>query len=267
MFIRSLVAAFAALVLFGSQSLASSVTTAEAISVGIRANVRVHYLTPDEQSQYAPSGNANLPTVFSNEMRHEDAPPPDEFYSDTLICSGFIVKDDGQVTTVITARHCTQPNIERFLGLAISRVDIVPTSVEFIDGSQAPVVNVKKSETADLSILSVVEKKKPVLATLRATPLRRGEPLSLLGMPGGHEFFYSSGMSSAGPTETTADAEGPDFAGLIPIECVSCYGGDSGAAVLDANGDVVGLLDADMGEPGLNAIVPAYRIIAALNAP
>lgn len=290
---KLLSAVAAAISLMATPVLANNITQAEATTVAVRAHVHIHYFTVAEMRAIiaAKSGPFKVndlvlrPTVVTQSTytidfssTHEATgkkekhkatvqkekpyvPDPDEDYTDTLICSGFVVNADQHTILTVTARHCMEPEIIWFLGIIpVARIDLTPTRLEFMDGDSAAVVQARPSAVADLALLQAISIRPHTAAlTIRTQPLVRGEKLVILGMPGGVEFFLSSAMSAQGSDETPPDQRGL-FGGLDVIECSSCFGGDSGAAVLDENGQVVGVVDAGGGQPALTAIVPAYRI-------
>lgn len=269
MFTR-LLAAVAALVLIaaspalGQPSVA--IQRAEATTVQIRAHIHVHYLTAREIQKM--SHQSNSPWYFFTNLastkKSADDSNPDEDYYDTIVCSGYIAEQSISGTTltdtVVTARHCTNPNVETFLGVPVEVVTITPTRLVLLDGESFPAGPIIRSTDSDLSLIQFTDNVTRQTASTRTTPMERGEPLEILGMPDGRPFYLSTGSSSMGDYETTADTDGADFAGLEVIECVSCFGGDSGAGVFDADGLVVGILDAGNDVPGFAAIVPAYRV-------
>jgi hypothetical protein len=261
-----LLAAVAALCLFTSPALADSVATAQASTVIVLAHVHVHYLTAQEiQARMSDTPNSHL---IHYKHGHE-APPKDEDYDNQEICSGVVVQSVpssnwpyvGTMNEILTARHCKGTETEYLFSIPFVDVTITPTGIKYFDGDTGSVQGAYPSKTYDLQLLQSDAEHNHAPVAIQASPVLTGEPLFVFGMPGGIEWAYSSAHSLTGTDETTIKSDGKDFAGLLRLDCASCFGGDSGAGVWDSDGTIVGILVAGSeSQPALALIVPSYKI-------
>ena len=233
-------------------------TVAEDVTVQVRANVQVHYYSADELQRRRTEADPKNRSVFDDVVAGIKLDNGDEYYPDVLLCSGFAVQKRGHYMNIMTAQHCTQDEELYMWGVAVGKVSMVPSRVVFFNGDTAPVKHVYRAQGSDSAILIVQPMHHHPVVELRSKLPRRGEKLFVFGMPGGRPWMYSSAVGMDG-VETEAANDGPLFAGLIPLECPSCYGGDSGAGVFDSRGRVVGFIDAGLGQPALAAMVPEYK--------
>jgi len=141
------------------------------------------------------------------------------------ICSGVVVAKD----TIVSAAHCGS--------------DPIPTTVLLQDGREFKIVGLRRSLVDDVLYVQV--------HGLDAQPVRRpqapatvGSPLFLVGSPMMESFEVQTGMESGARAQR-------GFLGERDIrffECTACGPGDSGAAVWDYAGELLGILVG--GRPG-----------------
>jgi len=247
---------------------ADYLTTVTQSSVIVTAYVHVHYLSDAEiqkrlKAAHVTSGAFYLTT---KPKAKTDQTPTDENFT-APVCSGFVVKDSGTtpaVEEIVTARHCGGVQEVDVFGIPLADVSLIPTSVTYYDGTTANVIASSPSTSADVRLLQAFSLAPHVAEKVSAAPLVRGEPLVVVGMPEGRAFSYSNATSLTGTDLTLAAVDGADFAGLELIDCGSCYEGDSGAAVTDSTGSVIGVLVAGMGQPSVAGIVPASAVISLM---
>lgn len=178
------------------------------------------------------------------------------------ICSGFLVASD----LIATARHCVTKNVDgpTFMFPYHIITKTYPRKVQFSDGSTAKVLHITNDKYADLSYLQIEENShSPVVLN---SDVYLGEQVFVLGMPAGSEWAYSNAYVMQGkvPTKDFGDPE-YNWDGTYLLDCPSCYGGDSGAAVFNLNGEVVGLLVAKDSDPEAALMEPAWYILHDLN--
>jgi len=205
-----------AIVLLPSTALATvphkAITQAENVSVFITADSRVIDMTGDE------------PTEESEEL-------------DRPICSGSILASDGTDEVILTAKHCTESTVESFSSKMLMLRD-----VHFFDGDVGHVKAIYKDQELDVALLLVHSMRKHKDHIQLANHLGIGEPLFVYGMP--HGFFWSLSTATAMNGNVEFSPDPPVFKNFLQIECMSCYGGNSGGAVFNMKGQVVGVFSA-----------------------
>jgi len=163
-------------------------------------------------------------------------------YGDT-ICTGFVITSEKAYEVIGTARHCTE--------------DVSDRGVLFFDGDHGRVVGVDASQDADVAILYVRSMRSHPVVQFSSDNVQPGQRYFLVGMGSGDPWSYASLISRNG-SEDYADDNGPQ----ITFEAPSVWFGDSGSAVFDERGHVVGVLVAGMDQerPGVVFAAPISYI-------
>jgi len=107
---------------------------------------------------------------------------------------------------------------------------------------------------ADLAIIEVSGADLPA-ATLRVGPVDVGEPIAVIGYPGGGSATITTGRLVEISQETILDQEGPFL--IVDAEVRQ---GNSGGPVVDGQGHVIGVIFALDGR-GLGNAIPIERLI------
>ena len=158
---------------------------------------------------------------------------------DRAICSGSILASRGTEEIILTARHCTEGD-ETLYG----RTDVTPRTVHFFNGDIGKVEAVKRDPKLDVARLLVhsmrAHKEHDELYS-KVTP---GESLFLYGMPDGYFWSFSDMTSMNGTMENNIRLSMTDAFDFMQLSCAACYGGNSGGAVFNAKGQVVGIMNA-----------------------
>lgn len=157
----------------------------------------------------------------------------------TSECSAWVIKSNRQFTILVTAKHCI---VDGNLGYA-----------KFADGDGGIIVRQISSSEADIGLLEVLTKHShPAAKIAQSIPL--GEPLFVIGDPSNEPFAYSFATARRGGY-MNADKGDRTY----EIECGSCFHGDSGAGVFDADGEVIGSVSAGQAPdyPSVVAVAPA----------
>jgi S1-C subfamily serine protease len=236
--LKSLMAGLLAIVVLSSSAVASvphkAITLAENVSVYITADIVREHLDP------------------LDEARGEDE------IKDRAICSGSVLASKGTEEIILTARHCTEGEVDQ-LG---QKIDITPSHVHFFNGDVGTVQAIYRDETLDVALLKVHSMRSHKQhITLNNKGLVPGEKLFLYGMPNGMFWSYSEMESMNGDMEFSPAP--PKFANLLQVSCASCYGGNSGGAVFNTKGQVVGILNAK--GPNSMWVTSARRILNMLH--
>ncbi len=131
--------------------------------------------------------------------------------------TGFVISTDGLIATNM-----------HVIGEAR------PIQVQFPDGTKFDVQEVRASDRVlDLAVLKIDAKQLPALRLRKEKPLVQGEPIVVMGNPQGLKYSVVSGVVSG-----MRDFDGRQMIQLaIPVEP-----GNSGGPVLDAAGEVVGIV-------------------------
>lgn len=155
-----------------------------------------------------------------------------------IMCTGWIYHVDRMTVTIATARHC------------ITEVEL--TSVEFYDGERERILDKRVSNVADVGLLTVAQML-PHVALSTTREVEVGEQLLVVGMGSGTPWQFASAYSRDGETLI--------HGGYLGIECGSCYYGNSGSAIVNLSGEVIGTLDAGGNEsyPGIVFAAPSIQ--------
>lgn len=173
---------------------------------------------------------------------------------DEPICSGSILRAVGAYEDILTARHCTVDEQGMF-----GTVKVTPAHVHFWDGDVGVVQSISRDPHADIAVLHVHSMRRHPHTIRFADSMHMGEPVFMVGLPNGIYWNLSTALIMSA---VEISPQPPDFVNLVQLECASCYGGDSGAAVYDDAGHVVGLLDAK--SPNTALMIATSRIRASL---
>lgn len=145
---------------------------------------------------------------------------------DGAFCAGVWVKAD----KVLTASHCV---IDEDTDTELQTVQIKTK-----DGFHTKAQVTKVDRRRDLALLSVYVM--PVHATSPiATTWNQGEPLSIVGHPGGEEWVWMRGYLEKWLMHDSPEAEDEKM-GMLRVEAPVWYG-NSGGGAFDENGALVGI--------------------------
>lgn len=154
---------------------------------------------PQAPEALTPQALARLSLDFSHALHNADGQPT---------CSATAVSD----YALLTATHC------------------LPGKLETVDlGGRVLTLKGRLDDGADHSLLLFAPGSFVVWASLNLGPWQLGEPVFMLGNPGGLSTFFRSGYVSG-------SAPVMNFQGVYYD--LNAHGGDSGAAVLDAHGSL-----------------------------
>jgi putative serine protease PepD len=143
--------------------------------------------------------------------------------------TGVIVADDG---TVLTANHVI--------------ADRSAVSLVFADGTRSAATVASTDPAHDIAMLSPATLPQPVVPATLGGAAQVGGAVVAIGNPLGLTYSVSSGVVSA--VGRTATASSGKFSGLIQFDA-SVNPGSSGGPLLDANGDVIGIV-LSIADPG-----------------
>jgi S1-C subfamily serine protease len=160
------------------------------------------------------------------------------------VCSGFIGFTLGTEQIVVTAAHCVFSEVDSIFDDTISTTTGIPKTIQYFDGDRGTVQGYAYDHPHDLLFMLVQSVRKHNVAAHFAQSFQRGDDFFTLGMPEGFEWSYGRAFSMQGQYENTITIDNTDHLGLIEIGLVGVGHGNSGGAVFNANGDVVGVLDA-----------------------
>lgn len=143
--------------------------------------------------------------------------------------TGVIVGADG---TVLTANHVI--------------ADGSPVSLVFSDGTKSAARVASADPGHDVATLVPATLPQPVVPATLGGAVQVGGEVVAIGNPLGLAYSVSSGVVSA--VGRTADTNGGRFSGLIQFDA-SVNPGSSGGPLLDANGNVIGIV-LSIADPG-----------------
>jgi len=143
--------------------------------------------------------------------------------------TGVIVGADG---TVLTANHVV--------------ADGSPVSLVFSDGTKSAARVASADPSHDVATLAPATLPQPVVPATLGGAVQVGGEVVAIGNPLGLAYSVSSGVVSA--VGRTADTNGGRFSGLIQFDA-SVNPGSSGGPLLDANGNVIGIV-LSIADPG-----------------
>jgi S1-C subfamily serine protease len=154
--------------------------------------------------------------------------------------SGFVL-DDG---LIVTNRHVVgQPR---------------EISISTWDGRSFDALVEGIALDADLAVIKVVGADLP-MATLRTTPVTIGEPIAVIGYPGGGPATITTGR-------VLGFTDGPVLGESTPAIVIDAEvrQGNSGGPLIDADGDIVGVIFALSRESGNGLAVPVDVLLERL---
>lgn len=164
--------------------------------------------------------------------------------------SGVLISADGYI---ITCAH------------VVARAADKSVKVTLADGSTLPASILFSDEDADLALLKI-ERKDPLpfisLAPADLSPNLLGETVVAIGDPVGFQSSVSSGILSAKERKITT--ENGDAEGLLQTD-TAINPGNSGGALVDIQGQFVGLCNAKLGGvniQGLGFAIPGDKVSA-----
>jgi S1-C subfamily serine protease len=181
----------------------------------------------------------NVSVVVSDKETHVDLDGTQQTRTDT-VCSGFVVASTGTEEIIATASHCMWRKMgEGGLDLGI------PETVTFFDGDHGIVQPQAMMDLIhDILVIRVHTMRRHPAAVL-ASSFIRGDDFFCFGQPEGYLWSYGRAFSMQGMTEVApTTVEGSERSGLFEIGVTGVGHGSSGGAVFDAEGDVVGMVDA-----------------------
>jgi putative serine protease PepD len=143
--------------------------------------------------------------------------------------TGVIVAEDG---TVLTANHVV--------------ADRSAVSLVFADGTRSAATVAAADPTHDVATLTPATLPQPVVPATLGGAAEVGAGVVAIGNPLGLTYSVSTGVVSA--LDRTATSEGTRVTGLIQFDA-SVNPGSSGGPLLDAEGDVIGIVLA-IADPG-----------------
>jgi putative serine protease PepD len=143
--------------------------------------------------------------------------------------TGVIVADDG---TVLTANHVV--------------ADRSAISIVFADGTKSAATVAAADPAHDIATLAPATLPQPVVPATLGGAAEVGGDVVAIGNPLGLTYSVSSGVVSA--VRRTATTNGGKFTGLIQFDA-SVNPGSSGGPLLDAQGDVIGIV-LSIADPG-----------------
>ena len=143
--------------------------------------------------------------------------------------TGVVVAEDG---TVLTANHVV--------------ADRSAVSIVFADGTRSAARVASTDRTHDIATLTPATLPQPVVPATLGGAAEVGGAVVAIGNPLGLTYSVSSGVVSA--TGRTATTNGGKFTGLIQFDA-SVNPGSSGGPLLDAEGDVIGIV-LSIADPG-----------------
>jgi S1-C subfamily serine protease len=177
-------------------------------------------------------------------------------------CSGFVVQISGYEEIVVTARHCMQPDqiLNPFTGGVMETDYLTPKSVEFHDGDVGTVESFYPSPFDDVGVLLVRSHHRQQAVATPNRSVKLNEDLFVYGMPDGFDWAISRGYAMQGPVASGTSIPGfESWVSTYLFSCASCGPGDSGGAVWDYSGRVVGVEVAG-GDDGENLLVPIAQV-------
>jgi putative serine protease PepD len=143
--------------------------------------------------------------------------------------TGVIANTSG---SVVTANHVVAD------GSAITIV--------FADGTKSTATVASSDPTTDIAVLTPATLPQPVVAATIGGSAEVGAAVVAIGNPIGLTYSVSSGVVSG--LDRTAKTDSGQFSGLIQFDA-SVNPGSSGGPLLDAKGDVIGIVES-IAEPG-----------------
>jgi S1-C subfamily serine protease len=161
------------------------------------------------------------------------------------VCSGFVAGTDGTTEVIITAAHCAIDEVDTVGGHLVESDTGLPESVQFFDGDTGTVQDAFINGKHDIMLL-VVSSKHLHESAKTQTKFQLGDDFFTIGMANGVDWTYGRAFSAQGPFEFyDPDDKKTSGRGLYQIGTTDMGHGNSGGAVFDKNGEVVGIYDCD----------------------
>lgn len=164
--------------------------------------------------------------------------------SDGGECSGVVVRARQNTIIVLTAAHC---------------MTSAPESVDIGGNGRAlkHFGHISRSETQDLALIEVSDVGSHKAASVASSPIKPGESFVLVGLSYDVNWAVANGFVMA----SKHYVQYIGFHGYdIPIACMGCDEGDSGAGVFDADGRLAGIYVAHGESRVRNYMVPLEDI-------
>lgn len=160
---------------------------------------------------------------------------------DAFLGTGFVIEAGG--TFVLTNDHIAAAG---------------ELSVVFADGQEAPVRVLGRDPRLDLALLKIDLPRLPALPLGDSDALQLGEPVVVLGNPGG------SAVSAAHGHVSSLGGDGSGFRAHLQVDA-AIHRANSGGPVLDATGQVIGIAVATETSP-LGFAIPISRVREVVTA-
>jgi putative serine protease PepD len=119
-------------------------------------------------------------------------------------------------------------------------------TIVFADGTHSAATVASSDPTTDIAVLTPATLPQPVVAATIGGSASVGNPVIAIGNPLGLTYSVSTGVVSG--LNRTAKTDSGQFSGLIQFDA-SVNPGSSGGPLLDAKGDVIGIV-VSIAEPG-----------------
>ena len=167
-----------------------------------------------------------------------------------------LLASKGAEQFILTARHCTEGE-----AMGGSVLELHPKEVHFFDGDVGKVKFIYQDPILDVALLQTHSMRHHPALTFAKKELTIGQQLFVFGMPNRQYWSFSPATSMNGSREISV-APTPGFENMEQIECASCYKGNSGGAIFNAKGQVVGIMN--VMTPNSFLITPTSHIIKML---
>jgi len=164
-----------------------------------------------------------------------------ETFLDAQVCSATAVGPHA----ILTATHCE-----------------MPTEVVEIDGQEEEIQGYAR-DGRDHTIL-LVSATFTDWADFSTEPVQSGDDVFMFGNPGGHIDFFRKGVVAKAPLDTTGISRlelafiGPEA--VMTVYDFNSWFGDSGAAIFDMDGKIVGVVSV-MGTLGEHEGIPQHQFM------
>lgn len=164
-------------------------------------------------------------------------------------CTGWVYYTKGTYAVIATAKHCvllevlTKKEKEEDGSTYQYTMSMVPSHIKFFDGDIGSYMDTGEvSKGTDLAIFTVHSVRHHPYATMNSN-LHRGQTLYVFGTPNGQPWSLSTAMAMQGPIyNALGNNEIAPNGVYVEIECNSCYYGNSGGALFNSKGEVVGMI-------------------------
>lgn len=138
------------------------------------------------------------------------------------ICAGTVIASDGHTEDILTAKHCSTDE---------GPFAANPTHVEWFGQLPEPIVGILRDPDSDLAIFEVHSEALHDEAASIANGFVPGETVFEIGDPDGNEWM-----------ESDARVMASDRFGMLELNYPTIWYGDSGGAVWNEDGNVVGVV-------------------------